>query len=66
MLLADKMPLERVVEEAYLSTLSRYPLDEEKDKFMKVLSEAPEKEKRALVEDMYWALLSCKEFLFNH
>jgi hypothetical protein len=65
-LLADKMPLESVVEEAYLSTVSRYPSDEEKDKFMAALSEAPEKEKRALVEDMYWALLSCKEFLFNH
>jgi hypothetical protein len=65
-LIGDKVPLEKVVEEAYLSALSRYPSSEEKEKFMKALSDAPEKEQRALVEDMYWALLSCKEFLFNH
>jgi hypothetical protein len=65
-LLADKTPVEQSIEEAYLSALSRYPSEEEKEKFVKVLSEENEKEKRARVEDMYWALLSCKEFLFNH
>ncbi len=33
---------------------------------LKTLSEAKETELRPLVEDMYWALLSSKEFLFNH
>ena len=65
-LLAAKTPSEKLVEEAYLGALSRYPSDEEKEKFIKALSETDEKNRRALVEDMFWALLSCKEFLFNH
>jgi hypothetical protein len=65
-LLTAKTSAEKIVEEAYLSTLARYPTAAEKDKLLKVLNEAPEKEKRTVVEDLFWALLSTKEFLFNH
>jgi hypothetical protein len=57
---------ERIVEEAYLSALSRPPTDGEKTKFVAALKEAPPNELRAAVEDGFWALLSSKEFLFNH
>jgi len=33
---------------------------------LKVLNEAAENEKRTVVEDLFWATLSSKEFLFNH
>jgi len=42
-LLADKTPLEKIVEEAWLSALSRYPSDDEKQKFLKVLGDETEK-----------------------
>jgi len=65
-LLAGKTPLDQLIEEAYLSALARYPSDTEKEKFLAVLDDKNEKNRRALVEDMYWALLSSKEFVFNH
>jgi len=65
-LLAENTSLEKIVEEAYLSAFSRFPSDDEKEKFLKVLGEGSDNERRALVEDMYWALLSSKEFVFNH
>ena len=65
-LLADKTPLDQLIEEVYLSALARYPSDSEKQKFLAVLDDKNEKNRRALVEDMYWALLSSKEFVFNH
>ena len=65
-LLAEKTPPEKIVEEAYLSSLSRYPTEAEQHKIVQVLTETKESEKRAVVEDVYWAILSSKEFLFNH
>lgn len=65
-LLAEKTPDEKIIEEAYLSSLSRYPTQTEKDKLLEALSEATESEKRPVIEDVYWAILSTKEFLFNH
>ena len=57
---------EKIVEEAYLSSLARYPTEAEKEKILKVLEETKDSEKRAAWEDVYWAILSSKEFLFNH
>jgi hypothetical protein len=57
---------EQIVEDAYLAALARHPTAEEKSKFVAALQNAPEKEFRAAVEDVYWALMSSKEFIFNH
>ena len=65
-LLAEKTSPERIVEEVYLSALSRFPTDAEKAKLTRVVADAKESDIRPLVEDMYWAILSSKEFLFNH
>ena len=64
--LAAKTPPNKLVEDAWLSALSRYPTETERERMLKTLSEAKETELRPLAEDMYWALLSSKEFLFNH
>ncbi len=63
--LAGKMQPEQIVEEAYLSSFSRYPTNVEKEKILQVLNGAKEGQQRPLIEDLYWALLSTKEFLFN-
>ena len=65
-LLSAKTADDKLVEEAYLSAVSRFPTAEEKQRILQTLAEAKPEEKRVVVEDLYWALLSSKEFLFNH
>jgi len=65
-LLADGTSNEQLIEEVYLSALSRYPTDGEKSKLLAAFAESPAAERRLLVEDLYWSVLSSKEFLFSH
>jgi len=60
-----KLSDEQIVDAAYLSALSRPPEPSERARILKLLAEA-KTERRSAVEDIYWALLSSKEFLFNH
>jgi hypothetical protein len=64
--LADskKSPAE-VIEELYLTCLARFPGEQEKAIMLKVFAEAGT-DRRAATEDVLWALLNTKEFLFNH
>jgi hypothetical protein len=64
-LVAAKTPDEKIIEDAYLSGLSRLPTDAEKKKILEVLASTPAAEKRAALEDLFWGVLSSKEFLFN-
>jgi hypothetical protein len=64
-LLKAKTPDGEVVDRLYLAALSRYPRPEEKKRILAVLG-TDTKEKRAVLEDLYWGVLSSKEFLFNH
>jgi hypothetical protein len=65
-LLAAGATNEAIIEEAYLAALSRFPTDEERAKLVAALAEAPQEDRRAAIEDLYWSILSSKEFLFNH
>jgi hypothetical protein len=65
-LLEKKMPNEKIVDEVYLGALARYPTAVEWKRFRKELSQAVELERRTTIEDLYWAVLSSREFLFNH
>jgi len=65
-LVENNTPNEKIIEDLYLSALSRYPTSSEKQKMLKALAGASETERRALIEDVYWAVLSSREFLFNH
>ncbi|MFN7140643.1 MAG: DUF1553 domain-containing protein, partial [Limisphaerales bacterium] len=57
---------DEIIDEAYLAAFARPPSTGEKQKLLLALNEAPESDKRAALEDLLWALLSSKEFLFNH
>ncbi len=61
-----KMPESQIIEELYLSALSRYPTAKEKAEIQQALAAAPEAERRAALEDLYWGVLSSTEFLLNH
>jgi hypothetical protein len=65
-LLHSKLPDEKIVEEASLACLSRFPTDAEKAKLLKALADAKDSDRRITVEDIHWALMSSREFLFNH
>ena len=65
--LEAKTDAEGIVKEAYLRALSRPPTENELEKLTAVLSEASDDaERRQLLEDLYWSVLSSREFLFNH
>jgi hypothetical protein len=62
----DGQPLYRVIEDLYLSALSRYPTDREVTKMLAATGDVQESNRRIAIEDLYWAVLSSREFLFNH
>jgi hypothetical protein len=64
--LKEKTPPGKIVEDAYLTALSRPPSETERQKFSKMLMETKPEELRPAVEDLCWALMSSTEFLFNH
>jgi hypothetical protein len=53
-----------IIEELYLRALSRFPKKEEAQLAQQGISQAPSP--REGYEDLLWALLNSKEFLFNH
>jgi hypothetical protein len=62
---------ESIVKELYLAALSRYPTPEEELRLTSVLAgaladPANANERRQLLEDLVWSVLSSREFLFNH
>jgi len=62
--LAEKKSPEQIIEEMYLITLVRKPTPKEITNLGKALAEEPDKVK--VLEDIFWALLNTREFLFNH
>lgn len=54
-----------LIEELYLLTLSRFPTDSERQLTRQHLTESRET-RRAAAEDIVWALMNSKEFLYNH
>lgn len=64
-LLDQKLSDEQIVDQAYLICLARYPTAAKKAELVKILSHS-KVEKRVLVEDLFWSLVSSREFMFNH
>ena len=53
-----------VIESLYFRCLSRAPTDAEKTKLLESLEgDSPQEE---VLEDIFWAILNSKEFIFNH
>jgi hypothetical protein len=63
MLDAGQKPMQ-VLESVYIACLSRKPSPEETQKFEALLAAEPNP--RTAVDDILWAVLNSREFLFNH
>lgn len=63
-LLEAKSTPPQIVAELYLRILSRKPTDDETKAIAVQLADATNR--RAALEDVFWALLNSREFLFNH
>ncbi len=58
-------PPREIIDELYLATLSRYPDERERNLMLAAFDDLAV-DRRAAAEDILWALLNSKEFIFNH
>ena len=66
-MITDKFPPEEIVKSLYRKTLCRDPNETEVSRLNHSLANAKDpKEKAVVLEDIFWALLNSKEYLFNH
>lgn len=55
---------EQIIEKIYMRCLSRKPTEEEKQTLVKAIAEAPNADQG--IQDVFWAILNSREFIFNH
>ena len=55
-----------IIEEAFIKCLSRSPKPVEMQTYESILTGIAPAEKRAAIEDLFWAILTSREFLFQH
>lgn len=55
---------EQVIDRIFISALSRLPTDQEHKDLIATVAEA--EDKPAALEDVFWAVLNSREFVFNH
>ncbi len=65
-LLAQNLPDAELIDEAYFLALSRPAGAKEREGLLPLLAAATGDEKRRVVEDLFWSLLTSREFIFQH
>ena len=63
-MLAEKKPPAYVIEQLYIRCLSRAPRPEEMTRLLAAVEANPNKQQA--LEDVFWAILNSREFMFNH
>jgi hypothetical protein len=62
--LEQKKPPAEIIDEVYIRCLGRKPLPPERAKLEALVAAEPDKKKA--LEDVFWSVLNCREFMFNH
>jgi len=65
-LLKAGMSDEQLIESAYLEVLARQPSGQEVTRLAELIKVDDDPQRRLALEDLYWSLLTSREFLFNH
>lgn len=66
-MLEQKKSTPDIVRDLYLRTVNREPLPEELAKLVAAAEEGKNPaERQQILNDVFWALLNSKEFIFNH
>ncbi|MCA9027000.1 MAG: DUF1553 domain-containing protein [Planctomycetaceae bacterium] len=55
-----------LLDEIYLACLARFPTDGERENLTGMLPGVGTGDEREVIEDLFWSILSSREFLFNH
>ncbi len=55
-----------IVDRLFWAAFSRAPTEAERNGAVKELNEATPEDRRAAMEDLYWSVLSSREFMFQH
>ena len=63
-MMKDKVAVEKAIDDIYLAAFARLPSADEKQKGLEYV--AKQKEPRRGLEDLVWALLNTREFMFIH
>ncbi len=65
-LLSGKLSDEEILAELYWTAINRPPTTEEQERLLQHIADRPGPGRRGALEDISWALLNSKEFLFRH
>lgn len=65
-MLDEKKTPQEIVDRLYVRCFSRKPTEKESKAVTDALAAAKPEEHQAILEDLFWALLNSKEFMFNH
>ena len=63
-LLKDDATIDQALERLYVRCLSRFPSEAEKQELVTAIKNAPDP--KVGIEDVFWAVLNSREFVFNH
>jgi Protein of unknown function (DUF1553) len=63
--LSEKVDNDEAIRRVLLLALSRAPNDAEMARFRKLMTEDPQAGRREVLEDLFWSVLTSREFLFN-
>ena len=63
-LLKDDAPVQDALDRLYVRCLSRYPTEMERKELLSAVEQAPSPS--VGLEDVFWAVLNSREFVFNH